>query len=140
MTQKEPFHYEALFAEENSSSDFLIVTVRKGDWFKVIYDDAGREGWIKPANRGEYLDNESWLRRNVFHILSGLPKNFYQLYKRENSEPFIPINPKNSFKIIKINGNWAQVLFDTTKIGWIRWRDDEGRFSVGIAAENGGSK
>ena len=32
----------------------LIVSARKGKWLRVYYDDAGREAWVEPHNKGRF--------------------------------------------------------------------------------------
>ncbi|WP_243688891.1 hypothetical protein [Geotalea toluenoxydans] len=44
------------------------VTGKKGNWLHIVYDDAGREGWLESSRAWEYV---TWN-----HFLKGRAQNF----------------------------------------------------------------
>lgn len=110
----------------------LIVSARKGDWLRVLYDDAGREAWIEPENKGHFQSWEQFLKSHSGRMLPALQSHYYQLQQRPGGKSLAALTPKQIFKIIKIENAWSMVLTEHSQIGWVRWRDDDGRLLVGF--------
>ena len=111
----------------------LIVMARKGSWLLVCYDDAGREGWIDPKRRGVFEPWEPYLKRNVSRMLTGLSARYYQMYRQPGLDPGTMLTPPHQLlRVLKIEDDWAMVLADQTTIGWLRWRDEDGRLTIGL--------
>jgi hypothetical protein len=51
--------YEWIFGSGDYATR-LIVTSRKGGWLRVVYDEAGREAWLKPPPQGQVPDMEQF--------------------------------------------------------------------------------
>lgn len=113
----------------------LIVMARRGNWLKVCYDDAGREAWIDPQRRGMFHPWDQYLKGQVSHLLPALRKQYYQMYRQPAGEPLFVLTPKQMFKVIKLENNWAMVLSGQNAIGWLRWRDEDGRLLVGFGSD-----
>ena len=109
----------------------LIVSARKGDWLRVFFDDAGREAWIEPQNRGRFHSWEQFLKLKSGHMLPGLQPQYYQLLQQPGGKLLATLTPNQLFKVLKLENSWGMVLIDQAQIGWVRWRDDDGRLVVG---------
>ena len=125
---------EWIFGVEKSRI-LLVVMARKGSWLKVCYDDAGREAWIDPQRRGTFKTWEQFMRGEIGRLLPALRKPYYQLYRQPGVDPLSVLTPKQMFKVIKLENNWAMIMSDQSTIGWLRWRDEDGRLLVGFGAD-----
>lgn len=110
----------------------LVVSARKDNWLRVFYDDAGREAWIDPRHKGRFIPWEQYLRMRTCHMLPGLQSKYYRLQRHQGGNLTATLTPKQIFKVLTIENAWAQVLTDQEMIGWVRWRDEDGRLLVGI--------
>ena len=110
----------------------LIVSARKGDWLRIYYDDAGREAWLNARYDGNFQSWEQFLKLRMGHMLPGLQSHYYRLLEQPGGRFLMTLGPKRMFKIIKLEDRWSMVLTDQEQIGWLRWRDDDGRLLVGV--------
>jgi len=110
----------------------LVVSARKGDWLRVYYDDAGREAWINPQNKGRFQSWDQYLRLQTGRMLPGLQPHYYQLQQQPGGKLLATLTPKQMFKVLKLGNNWGMVLTDQGQIGWLRWRDNDGRLLLGV--------
>lgn len=110
----------------------LIVMARKGAWLRVCYDDAGREAWIEQRRSDVFQPWDLFFRSRMSRILPGLRKQYYQLYQQPDRNPGVTLTPKHSFKVLKLENDWAMVVSDQTAIAWLRWRDEDGRLTIGL--------
>jgi hypothetical protein len=113
----------------------LIVTARKGGWLKVCYDDAGREAWIDPQRRGTFQSWDQFMKGQMSRLLPGLLKQYYQLYKEPDRNPLSTLTTLQRFKVLKLEDDWFMVMSDQKTIGWLRWRDEDGRLLVGVGSD-----
>lgn len=113
-------------------SQLLIVMGRKAEWLRVVYDDAGREAWIDPRRRGQFLPWEQFLKTQVCRMLPGLRKPFYLLHRQPGRDPGAPLSPRQLFKVLRVEGEWVMVMVEQSSIGWLRWRDEDGRLLLGL--------
>jgi SH3-like domain-containing protein len=109
----------------------LVVSARKGDWLKIYYDNAGREAWIDPQNKGHFESWEQFLRQQTGRLLPGLQQKYYQLQQQPGGRLLATLSPKQVFKVLKLENDWGTVLTDQAQIGWLRWRDEDGRLLIG---------
>jgi len=123
--------YDWIFGMSNSKLP-LIVTSRKGNWLRVVYDDAGREAWLMPRRQGAFHPWDSFFKGQLGRLLPGLRKQFYQLFQEPGKGELQTQVSKKSFKIIKFEEDWALVMPDQNSLGWLRWRDDDGRLLIGL--------
>jgi len=129
--------YEWLFIR-NASRLPLIVTARKGDWLRVVYDDAGRQGWLDPRQRGIFLPWDTLLKGRSCRLLPGLRKQQYQVFRQPGKMPLTPpALSKQSFKVVKLKGDWALMMPDQDTLGWLRWRDEDGRLLISVDMASG---
>ena len=110
------------------------VTGKKGDWLKITYDDAGREGWVKMERSWVYTPWESLLKGRSATLLPKLRKSSYQLRKdhSESSEPIETLSSFQKLQVVAIEGDWARIMIEGIPSGWIRWRDQEGRLMISL--------
>ena len=108
----------------------LVVSARKGDWLRVIYDDAGREAWIDPQNIGHFQSWEQFLKLQDSRMLPGLPPQHYSLMQRPGGKQLGTLTPKQTFRVLKLEASWGMVLTEQSQIGWVRWCDSDGRLTM----------
>ncbi len=112
----------------------VAVTGKRGDWLRIAYDDAGREGWLKMPRYWEYAPWGSFLKGRGARLLPGLKKDFYLLRREPSpaSQQLETLSRQKNLRIIEIKEDWALVLVDLSAYGWLRWRDGDGRFLISI--------
>ena len=110
----------------------LIVMARKGNWLRVTYDDAGREAWLAPGRRGLFLPWDFYLKRHTVHLLPGLQKMYYALFQQPGKGTMVSLTPKQSFKVLRLDDDWVMVMLDQKTLGWLRWRDEDGRLLLAL--------
>ena len=112
----------------------LIVMGRKGPWLRVAYDDAGREAWLNPARTGAFQTWDFFLKDHVSRLLPGLQKRYYQLYQHPGRAVLTSLTTGQFLKVLRLENDWAMVLSDQNSLGWLRWRDEDGRLLIGISS------
>jgi hypothetical protein len=120
----------------------VAVMGKRGAWLKIAYDDAGREGWVEMERRWHYTSWEDFLQGRSVRLLPQLKKG-YALLRKEPSlsaGELAPVSPDQALRIELIQGDWLRVSFAPQAAGWLRWRDENGRFLVSIPADNGQQK
>lgn len=123
--------YEWLFGG-NPGALPLIVMARKGEWLRVVYDDAGRDAWLNPQRRGVFQSWDGFFKGQSARLLSGLPKKSYQLFQQPGKKPAATMTPKQAFKVLKLDSDWAMVMLNQSSLGWLRWRDEDGRLLIAL--------
>jgi len=112
----------------------LPVMGKKGDWLRIAYDDAGREGWVELARWWDYITWEDFLKGRAARFLPGLKKGGYTL--RAASSTTAPqtgaLSGKEYLRIIEVADDWALVVTGSGLSGWLAWRDGDGRFLISI--------
>lgn len=114
------------------SSVPLIVTLKKGDWLRVIYDESGREAWLKHPSRAKFQLWDSFLKGQSASLLIGLQKKYYQTAQQPGSVTSGTLVSRQAFKVIKVEKDWAMVMLNTDILTWLRWRDEDGRILIGL--------
>jgi hypothetical protein len=112
----------------------LIVTGRKGPWLRVAYDDAGREAWLNPLRQDVFQSWDFFLKDHVSRLLPGLQKKYYQLYQHPDRSVLASLTASQFLKVLRLENDWAMVLSDQNFLGWLRWRDEDGRLLIGISS------
>lgn len=114
----------------------LVVTSRKPGFYRVVYDDGEREGWIDDRmSAGQFYRWEELLPKRAVSLISGLRKEFYSL----KSSPFVSsatvstIEKGRPLTVLSLEGIWMQVITETGTPGWIRWQDENSRLVIGFA-------
>ena len=121
--------YEWIFgAIENSLP--LIVTSRKGNWLRVAYDDAGREAWLDPRRTATFQTWDSYLKGQAIRLLPGLQKRYYQFFAQPGKGVAVNLLSRHLFTVVKLENDWALAISEDNSIGWLRWRDEDGRLTI----------
>ncbi len=112
----------------------VAVLKKKSDWLLIAYDEAGREGWVERQRSWEYASWESWLKGRVARLLPGIKPQDARLYGAPSvTAPVIDIPLQNKeMRIIRAQESWVQVLVGGSAVGWLKWRDADGRFLVQV--------
>lgn len=125
--------YDWIFGESTAMTP-LIVTGRKGPWLRVAYDDAGREAWLNPLRQDVFQSWDFFLKDHVSRLLPGLQKKYYQLYQHPDRTALAPLTASQFLKVLRLENDWAMVLSDQNSLGWLRWRDEDGRLLIGVSS------
>ncbi len=112
----------------------VAVMGKKGNWMRIAYDDAGREGWVEMARWWEYTTWEDFLKGRLARLFPGLKKGVYALHAgpSETSPLTSPLSGQENLRLIEIRGDWVFVNGDSGLSGWLPWRDGDGRFQINL--------
>ena len=114
----------------------VAVSARRGRWTRLVYDEAGREGWIDQARAWQYLSWQEYLPGRWLRILPGMKKDGYAL----RSGPGAPgpevgnLSRDQAVRVLQVENDWVRLQ---APAGWFRWRDGDGRITVSLAGEDG---
>ena len=111
-----------------------IVTSKKSGWYKIIYDDGEREGWIKGLSAYQFYRWEELLRNRPVSLIGGLRKEFYLLRRSPDSsaESIVSLSKGSSVIALDVEGDWIRAMADSRTEGWLRWRDENSRLVIGV--------
>lgn len=139
-TTMEPENTFAVQINERNEAYCLVVDEQE-DWYKIIYDKKNdKSGWVKtqkPENFWGLRDFVSingkhyglYYMKNIDYRKRGIYSGAYEEAQKLGGFTLI-----KSIKLHKISGNWALVtvvdLDSKPKIGYIRWREDDGTILV----------
>lgn len=126
-----------LLSQSISSPDGLIpviVTSKKSGWYRIIYDDGEREGWIEGRSAYKFRRWEELLRNRPAALIGGLRKEFYTLRREAklSAEQLDTVEKGFKFTSQYLDGDWIRVNAGSQTQGWLRWRDDNSRLVISI--------
>lgn len=112
----------------------VIVTSKKSGWYRIIYDEGERDGWVKGRSSYQFHRWEELLSNSPVSLIGGLRKEFYLLRKTpDNSAESISTLGKGiRATSLQVEGDWLRVSTDSQLKGWIRWRDENSRLVIAI--------
>ena len=110
----------------------LIVTSKKGSWLRVIYDESGKEAWLKYPPKAKFQFWDSFLKGQSASLLIGLQKKYYQTSQQLGGDASGTLAGRQVFKVIKVDKDWAMVMLNKDTLTWLRWRDEDGRMLIGL--------
>jgi len=111
----------------------IAVTRWKTDWAKVIFDDSGREGWLKVSHAWKFQPWQRYLKGGEVRLLIGLRKEYYQLRPAPlSSQTLAPVSKEKKLRVVDIDDNWMLIIVDFENSGWLRWKDDDGRLLITV--------
>jgi hypothetical protein len=107
----------------------IAVGATRGNWLRVAYDEAGREGWIEMSRKWEYRLWSEYLSGRPVRVLPGMKKGFYLLRQepREGSPERGTLTRDQQVRVVQVEEDWARLQSPS---GWFRWRDGDGRLTV----------
>lgn len=111
-----------------------IVTAKKTGWYRIIYDDGEREGWLEKRPSYQFYSWKELLINRPVELIGGLRKEFYLLrIAPDNSADALETLAKgSSITPVNLDGDWARVRTASQTQGWLRWRDDNGRLVIAL--------
>lgn len=111
-----------------------IVTSKKSGWYRVIYDDSEREGWIEGRSSQQFYRWEALLRNRPVSLIGGLRKEFYLLRRNPDisAVSITPLDKGSRVTALNVDGDWIKVITDSQTEGWIRWRDENSRLVIEV--------
>jgi hypothetical protein len=112
----------------------VIVTAKKLGWYRIVYDDGEREGWLQGQPAYRYQRWEELLQGREAAFPTGLRKEFYLLRSEPDSaaRQLDTIDRESSFTVVKVAGDWINVRRGGAASGWLRWRDENGRLLIAV--------
>jgi len=110
----------------------LIVTSKKGAWLRVIYDESGKEAWLKYPSKAKFQLWDSFLKGQSASLLVGLQKKYYQTAQQPGLVTSGTLTGRQAFKVIKVDKDWAMVMLNKDTLTWLRWRDEDGRILISL--------
>ena len=120
---------------ESETGEYPVAVMGiKGGWLKIAYDEAGRSGWVEMARRWNHIRWEDYLPGRTARFLPWLKKSHYQLRTTPGAtgQSLERLNPDSAVRIDRVEGDWLLVNTAPGKTGWLRWRDEEGRFLITV--------
>lgn len=116
-----------------------IVTGMRGRWCRIIFDDADREAWLEKPRSWQFVPWERFLKGRFVRFLPGLRQGDAVVRQAagETAPELVPPVKKAQLRVLQVDDDWAQVMVDFTRIGWLRWRDRDGRFLVAVEERAG---
>lgn len=111
-----------------------VVTAKKGGWYRILYDDGEREGWIKGYSSYRYHRWGELLSNRPVILLGGLKKEYYQLRKSPDfsAAALEPVGKGVNVTALRIEEEWLEAVTASKTQGWFRWRDDNNRLVIAI--------
>jgi hypothetical protein len=123
-----------LFTDLNTSQNeyAIAVTGKKGEWLRIAYDDAGREGWVRMKRYWEYTTWHSFLKGRHVALLPQLRETDYMLRKEcsDTSPVIADLTSRQVLHIAKVEGDWIRIDSGPSSSGCIRWRGNDGRIMI----------
>lgn len=112
----------------------VIVTAKKAGWFRIVYDEGEREGWIAGRPSYRFFRWEELLRNRPVTLIGGLRKEFYQVRRTPNvsAEIMETLGKGSRVTSLDIDGDWLRSTTSGGSQGWLRWRDENGRLVIAI--------
>jgi len=112
----------------------VIVTAKKLGWYRIVYDDGEREGWLQGQFRYRFQRWDELLPGKGVVFPAGLRREFYQL--RSGPDPaaaqLVTIDRESGLTVLTVDGDWIMVRSKAAVSGWLRWRDDNGRLLMAV--------
>jgi hypothetical protein len=105
---------------------------RKGQWVRIIYDDAGREGWLRLERGWQVVPWSDYLPEMTVRLLPGLKKSLYiplaapAAAAADNG----PSLQNETLRVVSVEDDWVLAETASGLTGWVRWRDDDGRLTI----------
>jgi hypothetical protein len=117
----------------------VAATEKRGNWFRVAYDDAGREGWIQARRFWDYFSWSDFLPGRFAVLLPDLRASLTEVHQEplDDSLSLGRISPGQRMHIVEIRHEWARVRGESGLNGWLRWHDRDGKLLVAV---NGGGE
>ena len=112
----------------------VAATGKKGNWFRLAYDDAGREGWIQGRRFWNYFSWPDFLPGRFIALLPDLRVSLTEVHQEPlDSSPSLGRIPSGQrMHILEIRDEWARIQCEDGLRGWLRWADGNGKLLVAV--------
>lgn len=112
----------------------IVVTEKKVGWYRIVYDDGERQGWLQESFTFKFQRWEELLQGRGVTLPAGLKKDFYQLRSKPDAaaEPLETLGRESVLTVQRVIGDWLHVQQGGEAGGWLRWRDDNDRLLVHV--------
>lgn len=109
-----------------------IVTASRPGWLQIIYDDAEREGWVAGRKLLRFQRWGEFLQGRQIALLPGMRKDYYSLREEASlsSGQGASVGKAGLLTVEKVVDDWLYVHNREGVLGWLRWRDDNGRLLI----------
>jgi len=117
-----------------SGGHAIAVTGTRGNWFRVAYDDAGREGWVEGRRFWSYFSWPDFLVGRSVVLLPGLRAALTQLRlaPSDDSLSLGQIPSEQRLRVLEISDEWVRISSEGSLSGWFRWRDRDGKLLLAV--------
>ena len=127
-----------VFVPSNSVALVAVESNQENGWYEIYYDQKkGLTGWVKQIDNDSFKTWRNayyyWGKKYGLYIFRDVPEDKRRLYSQDSdtSQALESFTYAKNINFSMIRGNWMLAsIFDlgnSTKIGWIRWRDDDGK-------------
>jgi len=112
----------------------VAATGKRGNWFRLVYDDAGRQGWIQGRRFWDYFSWSEFLPGRFVALLPDLRVSLTEVRQEPlYSSPSLGRIPSGQrMQILEIRDEWAWVRCEDGLRGWLRWTDSNGKLLVAV--------
>ena len=122
---------------------FLSVIDENDGWYKVIYNQkSGAKGWIEKSTTDNFMTWAEFIKcygkNKGLYFFSDMPADYKKIHTSPSEDAQtvkdVYYCADNNVELHFISGNWLLATFidydSSAHIGWIRWRDSEGKIYV----------
>jgi hypothetical protein len=138
VAEVDPADLPRLFPGGGEAAGFAIAaTGKKGEWIRVIYDEAGREGWVRMKNSWEHSPWRLFLMGKRVYLLPRLKETACLLRQEplEKGAVLGVLSPAEPLLVADVEGDWIKVETGQGSSGYLRWREGDGRITITIQPE-----
>lgn len=113
------------------------VADKRNQWVLITYDDAGRKGWVHVERSWRYISWEEYLKGRPIRLLPGLRREFYLIRREPSIEPQGESLAGQELRVVEVREDSCLIVSPSGTLGWVRWRDPDGRILVSVEAPYG---
>lgn len=120
-------------ASGDESVPVIVTSVRAG-WYRIIYDEGEREGWIEGRSSYQFHRWKELLANREVALIGGLKKEYYLLRKTAGNTAASAetLTKGTGFISLFADGDWIRAMTGSRSQGWLRWRDDNSRLVISL--------
>ncbi len=112
----------------------VATTGKRGNWFRLAYDNAGREGWIQGRDFWDYFSWPDFLSGRFAVLLPDLRVSLSEVHQEPlaSSPSLGRIASGLRMRILEIRDVWARIRYVDGRSGWLRWCDSNGKLLIAV--------
>lgn len=120
------------FLGSYSSATPLLVMEQKNDWFRVVFDESGREAWVKPRGVDHWAPWQHMLAGRCIRLLTGLKPVYYKA-RPIAGKGTLALSAEHVLRVVMVEKEWILVVTGPDRLAWVRWCDEDGRLLISLA-------